>query len=81
LGSRASIAVTPIGTAAWPARWALWARSSRRILSRRSAGTGVAVSLATREAGGAKALGEMTGIAPSNKPDEQSWGLNVLFLF
>jgi hypothetical protein len=38
--------------------------------------------LAAREAtGGAKALGEMTGIAPSKKPDGTRWGLNVLFLF
>jgi hypothetical protein len=53
----------PVGTAVLPACWTLWARSSRRIFSRRLVATGLAVSLAIWGAargttGGAKALGD-----------------------
>jgi hypothetical protein len=57
----------PSGTeAARPLRRPLFDLSSRRTFSRKAAGTGATLSLAAREAGEAKAVGEMTGIAPSS---------------
>ena len=55
---------TPSGTACWPARWALCARSIRRTVSRSVAAIGAATSLAAGEQRGSKGMWGNDGHRP-----------------